>query len=316
MCLKIFFNTNLETRDLEKIRSGFPDVELILPREVEQEAGMPPGAEVLVTWWNNFTASLLQAPGLKWVHTLSAGVDGFLLPPIIQGQVVLTNSSGIHGIPIAEHTFAMMLSFSRGIRHFVLHQQQRQWNHDIQLTELHGKTLGVVGLGNIGREIARLGTAFGMRVLGVRRTPGQPEESVHRVVSFEGMDMVLKESDYVVLAVPLTVETKGMIGMRELELMKGAFLVNIARGEVVDETALIRALEQKVIAGAGLDVFCQEPLPADSPFYRLDNCLISPHRAAISPQYMDRAIDLFCRNLEAYIKGEPLPNRVDPAKGY
>lgn len=314
--MKILLNAKIGERYLEKIRTGFSNVELIPAQDIDNGA-LPGDVEVLVTWWSNFAPHWLDAPGLKWVHALSAGVDGFLLPPITQGRVLLSNSSGIHGIPMAEHTFAMLLSFSRGIIHFVRQQQQRQWSPDVRLSELHGKTLGIIGLGSIGREIARLGAAFGMRVLGVRRTPGQPVEGVHRVVSFEGIDMVLKESDYVVLTVPLTEETRGMIGARELALMnKHAVLINVARGEVVDEPALVRALEQKQIAGAGLDVFSQEPLPADSPLYELDNCLISPHRAAISPQYMDRAIDLFCRNLEAYIKGDPLPNRVDPAKGY
>jgi len=184
-------------------------------------------------------------------------------------------------------------------------------------TELRGKTLGVVGLGKIGQEIARLGNAFGMRVLAVKRNPGQPPEGVNRVVSMEGMELVLKESDYLVLTVPLTPETDRLIGAKQLETMKSsAILINMARGEVVDEEALAVALKNGVIAGAGLDVFETEPLRSDSPLWQLDNCIITPHCAAMSPQYMTRATDLFCRNLDAYLKGETLPTQVDPQRGY
>ncbi len=310
---KIFINAEISERHIEKIRSGFAGVEVV-PGPGKD---LPEGTEIVISWGDNFSDQWARQPGVKWVHALTAGVDAFLVPGITDGKVLLTNSRGIHGIPMAEHCFAMILSFSRGIAKFVRNQQQQKWDHNVTLTELHGKTLGVVGLGSIGMEIARIGSAFGMRVLGVKRTPGQPSEGVSRVVSYEGLEMVLKESDYVVLTVPLTEETKNFIGKRELELMNShAVLINLARGEVVDEPALVEALEKKEIAGAGLDVYCQEPLPEDSPFWRLDNCLVSPHRAAISPHYVERAIDLFCRNLESYLVGEQLPTGIDPAKGY
>ncbi len=310
---KVFINAEISERHIEKIRSGFPNVEVVPGPGKE----LPEGTEIVISWGDNFPSHWPEQPGLKWVHALTAGVDAFLVPGILEGRVRLTNSRGIHGIPMAEHCFAMMLSFNRGIAKFVRNQQQKKWDHNVTLTELHGKTLGIVGLGSIGMEIARLGSAFGMRVLGVKRTPGQPTEGVSRVVSYEGLDMVLKESDYIVLTVPLTQETRDLIGKRELELMNShAVLINLARGEVVDEPALVTALETKEIAGAGLDVYCQEPLPAESPLWQLDNCLVSPHRAALSPHYVERAIDLFCRNLEAYLNDEPLPTQIDPSRGY
>jgi len=315
--LKILINSKISQEHVEKIQGGFPELEVMHAGDPAQAAELVKEAEVLVTWWSNFHEGFLASPKLRWIHALSAGVDGLLLPPILEGKVLLTNSSGIHGIPISEHTFAMMLSFSRGLYRFGKYQSQNLWQKDIQLTELRGKTLGVVGLGKIGQEIARLGNAFGMRVLAVKRNPGQPPEGVNRVVSMEGMELVLKESDYLVLTVPLTPETDRLIGAKQLETMKSsAILINMARGEVVDEEALAVALKNGVIAGAGLDVFETEPLRSDSPLWQLDNCIITPHCAAMSPQYMTRATDLFCRNLDAYLKSETLPTLVDPRRGY
>lgn len=313
--MKLFINAKIAQEHIDKIQSGFPCLE-VQQTDNPEAADLAKDAEIIVTWWSNFQPALIDSPRLRWVHTLSAGIDGFLLPPVLEGKVLLTNSRGIHGIPISEHVFAMMLSFSRGLNQFRKHQDEKKWTR-VKLSELRGKTLGIVGMGSIGSEIARLGTAFGMRVLGVKRSPGPPPEDVNRVVGLEGLEMVLKESDYLVIALPLTAETKGLIGARQLELMKpDAFLINIARGEIVDERALAAVLKKGVIAGAGLDVFETEPLPADSPLWQLDNCIITPHCAALSPQYMTRATDLFCRNLDAFLKGEPMPTLVDSKRGY
>ncbi|MGI6366557.1 MAG: D-2-hydroxyacid dehydrogenase [Bacillota bacterium] len=315
--MRILVNAKVDRKHLDKIQAGFPKVEVLQTADSQEALALVQEAEVLLTWWSNFDEKFLESPSLRWVHALSAGVDGFLLSPIVEGKIILSNSSGIHGIPISEHVFAMMLSFSRGLHRFGKYQAQNLWRRDLHLTELRGKTLGIVGLGQIGQEIARLGNAFGMRVLAVKRNPGQPLEGVNRVVSMEGLEMVLKESDYLVLTVPLTPETKGFIGARQLELMKpSAILINVARGEVVDQDDLIAALQQGVIAGAGLDVFETEPLDSESPLWQLENCIITPHCAALSPQYMTRATDLFCRNLDAYLRGEPLPTQVDPKRGY
>lgn len=314
--MKILINAKMDQEQVVKIQSGFPAAEVVQTDNPQEAGKLAKEAEILITWWSNFQPVFLDSPKLRWVHTLSAGVDGFLLPPILEGRVLLTNSRGIHGIPISEHAFAMMLAFSRGLNQYGRHQALSKWQR-VKLTELRAKTLGIVGLGSIGREIARLGTAFGMRVLAVKRNPGPPPEDVNRVVGLEGLEMVLRESDYLVIAVPLTAETRCLIGARELELMKTtAILINIARGEVVDETELAAALKQGLIAGAGLDVFETEPLSSDSPLWQLDNCIITPHCAALSPQYMTRATDLFCRNLEAFIKGEPMLTLVDPNRGY
>lgn len=315
--MRILVNAELNREYLGKIEAGFPAVEVVQTVDRSQAKELVQQAEVLVIWQHFLQPELLDSPTLRWVHVLSAGVEELLLPPIKQGRMLLSNSRGIHGIPISEHVFGLMLSFSRQLHKYGKNQTAGKWQRE-PTTELRAKTLGVVGLGSIGREIARLGAAFGMRVLAVRRGPGGPQpEHVDRVLSMEGLDMVLRESDYLVLSVPLTPETKGLIGAKQLELMKPtAVLINIARGDIVDETALTAALESGVIAGAGLDVFQTEPLPPGSPLWRLANCIITPHSAALSPQYLARATDLFCRNLEAYLKGQPLPTLVDPTRGY
>lgn len=314
--MKILLNAKIDPEHIAKIQAGFPAVQVDQADDPEKAKALMPGVEVLVTWWQNFRPDLPDYPALKWIHSLSAGVEDFTQPQVTEGKILLTNSRGIHGIPISEHVLAMMLSFSRGLHQFVKNQAQSKWQR-VPLSELRGKTMGLVGLGSIGREIARLGAAFGMRVLAVKRSPGPPSEEVNRVVTLEGMEMVLRESDYLVIAIPLTAETRGLIGPKQLAVMKPtAILINIARGDVLDEGALITALEQGRIAGAGLDVFETEPLPPHSPLWQMENCLITPHTAAQSPQYMSRATDLFCRNLDAYIKGEPLPTLVDPKRGY
>lgn len=315
--MKLLINSKISEQHIEKIKVGFPSVEVVHTEDPQEAATLVQDAEVLITWWSNFDPEYFSSPKLRWIHSLAAGVDCFLHSPILEGKVLLTNSSGIHGIPMSEHAFAMMLSFSRGLHRYSRYQMEGRWQRDVHLTELRGKTLGIIGLGGIGREVARLGNAFGMRVIAVKRTPGSPPEGVNRVVSLEGLEMVLKDSDYLVVTVPLTQETQGLIGAKQLEMMKStAILINMARGEVVDEVALATALAENTIAGAGLDVFETEPLPSDSPLWQLENCIITPHCAAVSPQYMTRATDLFCRNLDAYLKGEALPTQVDPQRGY
>jgi len=315
--MKILINAKLQPEQRQKIQAGFPGAQLVMAAAPTEAEAQLDGAEVLVSWWSNFNPTLASHPDLRWIHTLTAGIDGFLLPRVLEGEVLLSNSRGIHGIPMAEHVFAMMLSFSRRIKAYSLQQEQAVWERGPSPGELYGKTMGIVGLGSIGSELARRASVFGMRVVAVKRNPGHPSEGVTRVMGLAGLDMLLKESDFVVLMVPLTSETQGLIGQRELALMKpDAVLINVARGEVVDERALEQALTQRIIAGAALDVFEQEPLNQNSPLWGLPNCLITPHVAAMSPMYLDRALDLFCRNLEAYGQGKPLPTQVDPGRGY
>lgn len=259
---------------------------------------------------------------LRWIQFLGAGIEGSLSPELLTSDIILTNASGVHAVPIAEHVFGILLMFARELHRCVRQQMRAEWNRDgfrEQVRELHGATLGVVGLGAIGTAVAERGKAFGMRVIATRRNPQQKAKCVDLLLSSAQLPDLLRESEYVVLCVPLTPETRGLIGERELRLMRrDAVLVNIARGRVIDQSALIRALQEGWIAGAGLDVFDPEPLPADSPLWQMPNVIITPHVSGVTPHYGDRAAQIFLHNLHAYLAGDlaAMTNVVDKQAGY
>jgi len=233
--------------------------------------------------------------------------------------VILTNASGVHPIPIAEHTFALILAITRGLIKSFEGKRRKEWLHnEVFIDELYGKTIGIIGYGRIGQGIARLAKGFGMRVIGLKRDPGKEVEVKPDVLlGKDSLDILLKESDVVVIIVPLTKETYHMIGERELRLMKPtSILINVARGKVVDESALIKALKEKWIFSAGLDVFETEPLPPESELWGLDNVVITPHIAGLNPHYTDRLLDIFIRNLQAYPDISKMINVVDKRLGY
>ena len=249
---------------------------------------------------------------------ISAGVNVVLNREIIESPVTLTNVSGIHATPIGEVVLQYMLMFvKRAPLHFQ-HKLERRWNR-LTPTVLRSKTVGIVGLGSIGREVARLAKAFGMRVLATRRSAKQAGRTryVDMLLPPEKLKELLAESDFVVLALPLTPETSQIIGEDELRAMKStAYLINIARGDVVDEEALTRALEENRIAGAGLDVFATEPLPPDSKLWELPNVILSPHVAGGMEDYVPRATEVFLENLARYTSGRKLLKAVDKNRGY
>ncbi len=264
-----------------------------------------------------------RAPHLKWLQLTSAGVDRLLDAPVVRSPVQVTTASGIHATSISEYIIGAMLAFAKGFPRAIQAQAERAWTPYLP-PELEGATVGIIGMGAIGRRTAELAKAFRMRVLGMRRSverrvrgQGSGVTDVDELMPPADLPYLLRESDYVVLATPLTPETRQMIGEPELRSMKpGAVIVNIARGAVIDEAALVRALKEGWIAGAALDVFEREPLPADSELWGLRNVLLTPHISGGTPRYMERAVDLFCDNLRRYLAGEPLRNVVDPARGY
>ena len=261
---------------------------------------------------------LARAPQLKWIQVMSAGVDPFLDAEMCDSPVRMTNMSGINATPIAEFVLGLMLMFVKQSPQCFELKEQVKWQR-VYASVLSDKTLGVVGLGSIGREIARLGKAFGMTVIATRRTarPGGHARYVDRLLPADGLDTLLRESDFIVLAVPFTAETERLIGEAQLRRMRrSAFLINIARGGIIDEDALVRALTQKTIAGAGLDVFATEPLPGDNPLWRLPNAIISPHISGGREDYVIRATELFTDNLRRYLAGKRLVNVVDKRRGY
>jgi phosphoglycerate dehydrogenase-like enzyme len=262
---------------------------------------------------------LARAPRLRWLQLTSAGVDRLLDSPIVRSHLKVTTASGIHAVPISEFVIGAIIAFAKGFPRAVRAQLERRWS-PYWPDELEGKTAGVIGVGAIGSRVALIARALEMRVLAVRRSVSSRQKGdgpYDEVLPPSDLPYVLGESDYVVIAVPLTPETRHMIGERELRSMRpGAVLVNIARGAVVDEAALVRALKEGWIAGAALDVFEQEPLPPESELWGLENVLLTPHVSGGTPRYMERAVELFCDNLRRYLDGRPLRNLVDPDRGY
>jgi len=261
--------------------------------------------------------SIKNAKKLKWIHTFSAGMDRVLTPEVLKSKIMLSNSSGIHAIPIAEHVLGFMLIFTRRFYETFQKQQKKIWEKNQNITELRGKTLLVVGLGNIGTEIARTASCLGMNVLGVKQNVKNKPSFVSKAFAINQLDNVLPKADFVVISLPLTPNTKHLFNINKFKKMKkSAVIMNIGRGPLIKETDLILALEKKIIAGAGLDVTEVEPLSKESKLWNMENVIITPHHSGWSEKYMDRAIDRFVLNLKAYIAGKPLPNLVDKKRGY
>ena len=262
---------------------------------------------------------LSRTPKLKWIQTMSAGVEHFMTDEVKQNRAIVTNASGLHAVPIAEYILGQMLMFVKRSSFCFQSQQDNVWQRTSP-SVLSGKTLGIIGLGHIGAETARLAKAFGMRVLATRRSVKQARNArnVDALYPTERLTEVLAESDFVALTLPLTPATSKIIGEKELRAMKpGAFLINIARGDVVDEEALTRALEEGWIAGAGLDVFATEPLPAESRLWGMPNVVITPHISGGSDD--DNAwgtTRIFAENLTRYLEGRKLINVVSKKHGY
>lgn len=259
---------------------------------------------------------LNAAPAIRWQHTPSAGVNHLLTPTALSRDIILTNSAGVHGVPIAEFVLAFMLNHVKHLRKFHQFQAQHQWEWNVGLQELLDATVLIIGAGGIGQEIAKRSNAFGMRVWGSRKHP-EPLPYFDQIVGATEWQSLLPEADFVVLAIPLTSETKGIINAEALRAMRpSAYLINIARGALVDETALLTALTEGWIAGAGIDAFVTEPLPADHPFWSVPNLFVTPHTSWNSPHTRTRTVDLFLDNLHRYRTGQPLRNVVDRTAGY
>lgn len=321
---------------LNKLRAVSPELEVVqhTTRSVAELQNFPrlQDVEILYYGWLD-PPPPAAVPSVRWIQLHTAGANHFMNTPILTRDIVITTAAGVHSTPIAEYTFAQILALRRRIPLMLRFQQRRTWARDrwvkFAVPELRGASLGLLGYGRIGKEVARLGTAFGMEVLAMRRTsspdPAHPrwssapdwDDSAVQFVERADLHDLLARSDFVVLALPLTDETRHIIDTAALRSMKpSAYLVNIARGAVVDERALVRALQEGWIAGAALDVFQEEPLPPDSPLWQLDNVILSPHVSGFTPLYDSRCTDLFAENLRRYLSGEPLLNRFDPERGY
>jgi phosphoglycerate dehydrogenase-like enzyme len=274
-------------------------------------------AEVIYGFWPPQNI-LARSPKLKWIQTMLAGVDHSLYADIFQSRIIVTNTSGIHGTQTSELVFEMMLMFAKNGPMYLNLQKQKKWEPVVPML-LRDKTVGIVGLGSIGKEVARLAKAFGMRVVANRRSIKRVTrtKNVDKLMPSGQLTELLSESDFVILALPATPDTNKIIGEHELRSMKpNAYLINIARGSVVDEEALVRALDERWIAGAGLDTVAKEPLSPESKLWEFPSVIITPHIAGRVDNYNALATDLFCENLRRYLSGEKLLQLVDKKKGY
>jgi phosphoglycerate dehydrogenase-like enzyme len=309
----------LSEEQLAQVQATAPDMRLLVTRDRDEVEAALDEIEIAAV---SFPRDLLpNARNLRWFQQWAAGADWLLKPPEVgELDFVLTTTSGLHAIPISEHIFALLLAFAREFHQAMRLQERREWIPQDQhegLFELAGKTMVLVGVGAIGARTAKVATAFGMRVLGVRRNPAVGVPDVEAMFGPDQLLELLPEADFVVLTVPLTRETQRMVGERELRAMKPtAYVVNVGRGGIIEESALIRALQEGWIAGAGLDVFETEPLPEDSPLWEMDNVIVTSHYAGITPHYDERAMAIFLDNLRRYQAGEPLRNVVDRELGY
>lgn len=314
---KIICFQKLSETHIEYINRAAPEFELILADGLDSWQSHWADAEIIIGWHKLAEEMIQQQQSkLRWIQNWGAGVNNHPFELLAERGIALTNTSGVHAFPIAETILAMMLAFTRKLHTSIRLQIQSKWKSET-LDEIHGKTICIIGVGAIGKETAKLAKAFDMTVLGVTYS-GNPVANVDRVVDRSGLEDVLRLSDFVVVTLPLTDETRNMIGEKEFAAMKPtAMYINIGRGQTTDEAALVKALQSGGIAGAGLDVFEQEPLPVESPLWGMDNVIVSPHQSGSTVKYDERAVDIFIRNLADFKAGlEPSVNRVDLAKQY
>ena len=280
-------------------------------------------AEVLFDFDRTHLEDLPElAPSLNWIQATSAGIGQFVARHQYAERMprtVFTTTSGVHAVPLAEYSLMSILMFRRRVPDMLADQRERRWER-FASTDLTGRSLTVVGMGSIGREVARLAAEFGMRAIGVRRTvAGVDPASLHleALYAFDELHVALQGTEHVVLAAPHTPETEGLMGAFELALLApGAIIVNVARGALVDESALVEALGSGHVGGAALDVFQEEPLSSDSPFWAMPNVFVCSHSAGTSDRENGRITDIFCENLRRYLAGEPLLNVLDTARMY
>jgi phosphoglycerate dehydrogenase-like enzyme len=308
---------------LEKLRSEFPQVEVKYSAKKRDDEQALRGADVMIGW-SLPPEQLRAAKSLRWIYSITAAIDQFLYPELVSTDIALTNAGSVHGPVVAEHAIAMLLALARRLPSAVRYQERRKWAMEAiwkeqpHPREVRGATVVVVGLGSIGAEVASMASALKMHVVGVREHPERGTAGAHEVVGYESLDSVLSRADFVMLAAPLTERTRYLIDARRLQLFNPtAFLINVSRGALVEETALIKALRDRKIAGAALDVFEEEPLSRWSPLWKMPQVLITPHTAFLTENVWHRHYEVFAANLKRYLAGQPLEEGVvDEKRGY
>ncbi|HET8632008.1 MAG TPA: D-2-hydroxyacid dehydrogenase [Thermomicrobiales bacterium] len=311
--LTVFVTGEVNDAQLAQIRDAAPDADVryfatgaALEAQIED-------AEVVAGALG--PRALARAARLRWVQTWAAGPDALMYPEMVASPVVCTSCKGNGAVPLAEHALLLMLLLNRDARRWLRAQEAHHWER-FSHPELNGLTCGIIGLGHSGQDLALKCQAFHMRVLGMRRTP-RPTPHVDEVLPRERLPDLLAASDFVVATAPLTPETRGMLGEAEFRAMRPtAYFICFSRGGIADDGALLRALQERWIAGAGLDAHGEEPLPADSPFWDLPNVIVTPHNGATTPATRQRGVDIFVENLRRYRAGRPLVNIIDKQAGY
>ncbi|MEC3853145.1 D-2-hydroxyacid dehydrogenase [Paenarthrobacter ureafaciens] len=310
----IIVTGNQSEAEQAEILDAAPGYEVLFTPRLA-DAGDKIGSAVAIA--GTLSGSELQAAtNLKWVHSWAAGANSDLVPEMITSPVTLTSSVGNGAVPLAEHSMLLMMMLNRNVPRWAKAQADHVWDRFTH-GELKGTTVGIVGLGHAGADLALKARAFHMKVLGVRRRAHLPVEGVDRIFAPEDLREMLPECDFVVVTAPITPGTESMFGEAEFKAMKqDSFFVCISRGGIADDEALLTALKEGWIAGAGLDAHGVEPLPAESPFWDLPNVIVTPHNGATTPGTARRGIDIFLDNLRRFVAEEPLTNLVDKSAGY
>jgi D-2-hydroxyacid dehydrogenase (NADP+) len=306
---------------VETLRRRFPDIEFIHATTDAMRADGLTTCDVAYTWILK-SPELATAAKMKWVHTSAVAVETLCLTDLFARGIIVSNTRGVQAVPIAEHVMAVVLALAKQLPFALANQREGRWAQneftDARLPWLmKGKTLGVIGVGTIGSEIAARAGAFGMRVIAMRRRPGEPIEGIDKIFGPEQLYQFLSQSHVLVIAAPLTPETLSLLGGPQFaQLPKGAIVVNVGRAKIIDTDALVEALKSGHLGGAALDVFPQEPLPAEHALWKTPNVILTPHTSGFRQGHWDEVIELFAENIERYQRGEPLKFRVDPDLGY
>ena len=304
------------------LRARFPQIKFVHATTPEQRAAGLADCEAAYTWILN-AGELARASRLRWVHTSAVAVETLCLPELFARGIAVSNTRGVQAVPIAEHVMAVLLALAKQIPFVLENQQQARWAQNEFVTDrlprlLKGRTLGLVGVGTIGSEIAKRAEAFGMRVIAMRRRPAYGVIGhVERVYGIADLSDFLGQCHALVVAAPLTPETLGLMGAEQFaQLPKGAVVINVGRAKIIDTDALIDALTRGHLGGASLDVFPQEPLPADHPLWTTPNVILTPHTSGFRQGHWDEVVQLYGDNIERWLKGEPLKYRIEPELGY
>lgn len=306
---------------VETLRQRFPDIEFVHATSDQQRADGLKDCDVAYTWILK-AAEIEHAAQLRWVHTSAVAVETICLKELFERGIEVSNTRGVQAVPIAEHVMAVVLAFAKHLPFALEHQRQAQWvQNEFVGTRLpwllKGKTLGVIGVGTIGLEIASRARAFGMRVIAMRRRATQPVDGIEQVFGVEQLYQFLSQCHVLAIAAPLTPETHSLLGAAQFaQLPKGAIVVNVGRAKIIDTEALMASLESGHLGGASLDVFPQEPLPPEHLLWKTPNVILTPHTSGFRQGHWDEVVEVFAENIERFQRGEPLKFRIDPALGY